>query len=140
MHPDVVIVDYADLIMPQTRQKERRFELGATFRSLRQIAKDFECAVWTGSQTNKEGYDQPVISLKTISESGEKAQIADVIIGLCQTDQEASKKRMRAIILKNRQGGFKRKAINCIFKSDTQMIKQSPLQDRRVTGTPKRQK
>lgn len=126
--PDVVLVDYADLLRPINRRTDLRIELGETMRALRQISKDWDCAVWTASQTNREGWDVERISLKTISESAEKAMIADVIVALCQTSEERRKHKMRMIILKNRQGGHEGHTVDCKAWGETQLIEQAPQQ------------
>jgi len=126
--PQVLLVDYADLLCPLQKQREVRFELRDTVRALRQIASEFNCAVWTASQVNKEGFDAEILSLRTISESSEKANVADVVIGLCQTADERRKKRMRLLILKNRLGGNEQKAVDCIINTGTQTISENPTQ------------
>jgi len=128
VNPQVVIVDYADLLCPIKHQREMRFELKDTVRALRQLACEFNCAVWTASQVNKEGFDVELLSLRTIAEASEKACIADVVIGLCQTPEERRKKRMRLLILKNRLGGNEQKVVDCIVNTGTQTISENPTQ------------
>lgn len=126
--PDVLLVDYADLLRPVHQRKDLRIELKDTMRALRQISKDWDCAVWTASQTNREGWEAERISLKTIAEAWEKATISDVIIALCQTYEEKRKDKMRWMVLKNRQGGHEGHTVDCKAWGSTQLIEQARQQ------------
>jgi len=126
--PQVILVDYIDLLRPIRKRREIRFELADTTRALRGMAQDFACATWTASQTVKANWDSEVLSLSSIAEAGEKANVADAVIGMCQTAAEKRKKLMRMIILKNRQGGKEKTSVDCNVTEDTQVIQQSPIQ------------
>lgn len=96
--PDIIIVDYADLIRPTNRYKERRHELEVIVEDLRGWAKELDIPIWTASQTNREGWDTSLVTLKTISESAAKAFVADVIITIGR-DQDLSRNDMACYYL-----------------------------------------
>lgn len=124
--PNLVLVDYADLLRPYKQQRERRWELADTVRTLRQIAKEFNCAIWTASQTGKASFKAETLSLADVWESLEKVQVADVVLGLCQTQSEKQKDDMRIIVLKNRLGGHEGAQVECKVTPETHLIVQSP--------------
>jgi len=126
--PDLIIVDYADLLRPHRALRERRWELSETLRGLRQLACEYECPVITGSQVNKDGFDAEVLSMRHIAEASDKAAIADIILGLCQTYYERRRGRLRALIIKNRQGGREGRMVDCTLRTDTQTLQQNPIQ------------
>jgi replicative DNA helicase len=132
--PDLLILDYADLLKPHRNHREHRFELKDTMRALRRLAVEFDMAIWTGSQVNKEGFDAETLSLRTISEASEKANVADVIIGMCQTDTEKRRNRMRLRILKNRQGGKEKTTVDCLCNTGTQTITEAGIQGTAAQG------
>ena len=102
--PDVIIVDYADLIKPTSRYKEKRFEVEAIVEELRGWARELEVPIWTASQTNRDGWDTSIVTLKTISEAAQKAMVADIIISIGR-DQELTSHDMACYYLaKSRMG------------------------------------
>lgn len=80
--PDMIIVDYADLLKPTSRYSDKRFELEGIIEQLRGLAGEMRIPVWTASQTNRDGLDTSVVGLKNISESLGKAMVADLIISV----------------------------------------------------------
>jgi len=51
--PDLIIVDYGDLLRPISGQREKRQELESIYEELRGIAQENNCPVYTASQTNR---------------------------------------------------------------------------------------
>ena len=57
--PDMIIVDYGDLIRPEnSRKDEKRHQLETIYEELRGIAQICECPLWTASQTNRSGIER----------------------------------------------------------------------------------
>lgn len=88
--PDLVVVDYADIMRPVRRLGEHRHEQAGIYEDLRQLAGEFNCGVWTASQTNRLSLDEETVGLVHTAESLEKVMIADLIISFCQTRDEAA--------------------------------------------------
>jgi len=53
MKPDLVIVDYGDLLRAPKFYKDKRLEIGNIFEELRGLAGEFKVPVWTASQANR---------------------------------------------------------------------------------------
>ncbi len=102
--PDVVIIDYADLITPSRHYEKTYEEAGLTYRELRALAKRHNLVVWTASQTNRGALNKPVITKADLADSLKKADVADLIIALCQTKKEKLKRRARWYVDKSRYG------------------------------------
>lgn len=102
--PDVLIVDYADLMTPETHYDQLRHDIAAIYRGLRQIALERNCAVITASQSNRASIGAEVVSLKHFAEDIQKANIADLVLSLCQTIDEEKLSKMRIFCCKNRNG------------------------------------
>lgn len=86
--PDVVIVDYADIMKPERRIGESWQEAAGVYEDLRQLAQEFNVACWTASQIVGEGWDSDDVRLRWIAGAREKAAIMDAGIGFAQTDEE----------------------------------------------------
>ena len=88
IEPDLLIVDYGDLLKPVNNFKEKRYELGSIYEELRAIAKVNECPLWTASQTNRSGLNAEVITMESISEAFNKCFVADFICTVSRTYEE----------------------------------------------------
>lgn len=104
IEPDMVIVDYADLLRPVRSTAEKRFDLENTYEELRAIAQIYKCPVWTASQTNRSGLNAEVITMEAISEAFNKCFVADFICSLSRTVQDKQANKGRMFIAKNRNG------------------------------------
>ena len=102
--PDLVIVDYGDLLRPLTPHREKRVELESIYEQLRALAQQFKCAVWTASQTNRGGLNAEVITMESISEAFNKCFIADFIFSISRTAEDKNNNEGRVFIAKNRNG------------------------------------
>ena len=97
---DMLIVDYADLIVPPRKMKERRFELRDIFLALRELAKEFKIPVWTASQAVAKSEKKTIIKLEDLEEAKiVKAGISSLVVSLNQTEEELEDNVMRTFIV-----------------------------------------
>lgn len=101
---DMIIVDYADLLKPKKSYAEKRHDLESIYEDLRGLAKEFECPVWTCSQTNRTGYNAELVSAESISEAFSKCFVADFIFTLSRTAEDKNDNTGRFFVAKNRFG------------------------------------
>ena len=101
---DVVIVDYADLLCSKANISEKRHQLESIYEELRGIGQEFECPIWTASQTNRSGLSEEVITMEKISEAFNKCFVADFIFSLARTAEDKITNGGRMYIAKNRNG------------------------------------
>ncbi|MAF79934.1 hypothetical protein CL629_02550, partial [bacterium] len=97
-------VDYADILKPISFSKEKRNDLETIYEELRGIAQEFECPVWTASQTNRSGINAEVITMESISEAYSKCFVADFIFSVSRTVDDKMNNTGRIFIAKNRNG------------------------------------
>lgn len=102
--PDLVVVDYGDLIQPRRKYADKRFELESVYLDLRDLGAEYECPVWTASQANRDSLNKKVITMADLAEAFNKANIADFMAALCQTTEEKEDGVMRWHIAKQRSG------------------------------------
>tara|TARA_A100001515_G_scaffold58933_4_gene46541 strand:- start:167 stop:1552 length:1386 start_codon:yes stop_codon:yes gene_type:complete len=101
---DMILVDYADLLRPSRTFKEKRNELESIYENLRAIAQEYECPLWTASQTNRTGLNAEVVTMESISEAFNKCFVADFICSISRTVKDRNKNEGRLFIAKNRNG------------------------------------
>lgn len=104
IHPDMIIVDYADLLRPVKARNEKRHELESLYEELRGIAQTMECPIWTASQTNRSGLNAEVITMEAISEAFNKCFVADFIFTVSRTVNDKKANMGRIFLAKNRNG------------------------------------
>jgi RecA/RadA recombinase len=102
--PDIIIVDYADLLKPNVVRKEKRHELETIYEDLRGIAQETKSPCYTASQTNRSGLNAEVITMEAISEAFNKCFVADFIFSVSRTVQDKNTNGGRMFIAKNRNG------------------------------------
>ena len=105
-YPGLVIVDYADLMLPThaTRDANAYEDMGNIYNELRRLSYEVGAPVWTASQTQRQALNREVIDLDSISDSFKKAMVADVVLCLGQTPEEKKFKAARFFVAKNRLG------------------------------------
>jgi replicative DNA helicase len=104
IHPGMVIVDYGDLLRPLMMRKEKRNELESIYEELRSLSTEFQCPIWTASQTNRSGLNAEVITMEQISEAFNKCFVADFIFSVSRTIEDKQKNEGKLFIAKNRNG------------------------------------
>jgi hypothetical protein len=102
--PGMIIVDYGDLLKPIISRKEKRTELESIYEELRAISTEFQCPVWTASQTNRSGLNAEVITMEQISEAFSKCFVADFIFSVSRTIEDKQTNHGKIFIAKNRNG------------------------------------
>lgn len=102
--PDIVFVDYADIVKPNTVYNDKRHTLTEVYEELRGMSVDLGLPTWTASQTNREAMKHEKFGLDTISESMGKAATADLVIGVGRPDEKKNQNLATVGILKNRNG------------------------------------
>ena len=102
--PGMIIVDYADLLKPVVVRKEKRAELESIYEELRALSTEFECPIWTASQTNRSGLNAEVITMEQISEAFNKCFVADFIMSVSRTIEDKQNNTGKIFIAKNRNG------------------------------------
>jgi archaellum biogenesis ATPase FlaH len=104
VEPDIIIVDYADLINPKKSYGEKRHDLESIYEELRGIAQEHKCPIWTVSQTNRTGYNAELVTMESISEAFSKCFVADFIFTLSRTTEDKNNNTGRFFVAKNRFG------------------------------------
>lgn len=104
INPDMVLIDYGDLLRPISSKNEKRHELESIYEEMRGLAKEFNCCIWTASQTNRSGLNAEVITMESIAEAFNKCFVSDFIFSLSRTVEDKQNNTGRFFVAKNRNG------------------------------------
>lgn len=101
--PHLIIVDYGDLVKSTSKSDQERFVLADVWTELRAMAQEFNCAVVTATQTNRQGFDKTVVRMSDIAESIQKVWISDNILSICKTEDEDKEGKARIFFAGSRE-------------------------------------
>lgn len=104
LKPDLMLVDYADLMRSVDKVDARYQELGAIYEELRGLCGELEIPCWTASQTQRSSIQDDIIQADRIAESYNKIMTADLVISLSRKLEDRANHTGRAHIVKNRFG------------------------------------
>lgn len=122
--PDLLIVDYADLMIPLRKYKERRFEIREIFLGLRNLAKEVRIPVWTASQTTSKSMTKNYITVEDLEEAKiAKGGTCSLIMSLNQTEEEKEEGYYRVFICKATNPAGKKRRF-CSVNYEAQYIKE----------------
>jgi len=102
--PDIIFIDYADLLTSDRKFKDKIHEIDDVFLNLRGLSKERNIAVVSATQGTRDSIDARRVGLRQTSGSIGKAKIADVVVTLNQTEQERQENIMRLFGAKVREG------------------------------------
>ena len=93
--PDVIVVDYADILMPEDRRLMDRSALDSIWKGLKGLAEKRNCLVITASQTTRKAIDKESVRETDTAEDIRKLAHVDAMFGINQTWEEKQAKTMR---------------------------------------------
>jgi replicative DNA helicase len=102
--PDVLIVDYLELLRPVREIQQEYHAQQRIAEELRGCAMEFNFLVWTATQTNRQGRHVKLITDAELGDSYGKIRTCDFAISLNQTEEEFDNSRMRCFVMKSRNG------------------------------------
>ncbi len=102
--PDIVLVDYADILMPTGNFRERRHAIGNIYEDLRGLAGELEIPIWTASQANRSALEEDVIGADKVAEDYSKVMTADFVMSMSRKVEDKIANTGRFHVIKNRFG------------------------------------
>ena len=104
LKPDVVLVDYADILMPTGNFREKRHAIGNIYEDLRGLAGELEVPIWTASQANRSALEEDIIGADKVAEDYSKVMTADFVMSMSRKVEDKIANTGRFHIIKNRFG------------------------------------
>ena len=102
--PDIVLVDYADILMPTGNFREKRHAIGNIYEDLRGLAGELEVPIWTASQANRSALEEDVIGADKVAEDYSKVMTADFVMSMSRKVEDKIANTGRFHVIKNRFG------------------------------------
>jgi len=102
--PDLVIIDYADLLKFGNSKLAKYEILEALYEELRGFAGENQVPIWTVSQSNREGLNDDIIEADKAAGAYAKIFPADFVMSLSRKAQDKLSNTARLHVIKNRFG------------------------------------
>lgn len=109
--PDIVIIDYADILAPEDKKVEGRDRYDETWKMLKNMAATRHCLVVTASQSNKKTLEKKNVKVVDVSEDIRKVAHVDAMYSLSQTPDEKERGVMRVGVIAHRWKDFNEKQV-----------------------------
>jgi len=102
--PDLIIIDYVDLLRSKRSKGDRKEEIDDIYVSTKGLAREFKLPVWSVSQVNRSGAKDSIIEGDKAAGSYDKMMIADFAMSLSRQKKDKVNGTGRFHIMKNRYG------------------------------------
>jgi len=102
--PDLIIIDYVDLLRSKKSNRERKEEIDDIYVSTKGLARGLNIPVWSVSQVNRAGAKDDIIEGDKAAGSYDKIMITDFAASLSRKRQDKVNGTGRWHIMKNRYG------------------------------------
>lgn len=103
-NPNLIIIDYADLLKSGSNRDGLYAELGGIYEELRGLSGEQQIPIWTATQTNRAAIDHEIIGADSVGDSYKKVQTADFIMSVSRKTKDKLSNTGRIHIVKNRFG------------------------------------
>ena len=102
--PDMVIIDYVDLLSSRKTNRERKDEIDDIYTSTKGLARQLNIPVWSVSQVNRAGAKDNIIEGDKAAGSYDKIMITDFCMSLSRKKEDKVNNTGRFHVMKNRYG------------------------------------
>ena len=102
--PDLILIDYIDLLSTRKRNVDRKGEIDDIYTNTKGLARQLNIPIWSVSQVNRAGAKDNVIEGDKAAGSYDKMMITDLSISLSRKKEDKVEGTGRLHIMKNRYG------------------------------------
>ena len=102
--PDLIIIDYVDLLATRKKTADRKGEIDDIYTSTKGLARQLDIPIWSVSQVNRAGAKDDIVEGDKAAGSYDKIMITDVCISLSRKKADKVNGTGRFHIMKNRYG------------------------------------
>jgi replicative DNA helicase len=102
---DLLVIDYVDCITPEKANYNEEWKgEGSVMRSLEAMTNEFDIAIWTATQGNRDSISSEVVTTNQMGGSIKKAQIGHIVLSVGKTMNQKEQNLATITLLKSRIG------------------------------------
>ena len=102
--PDLILIDYIDLLSTKKKTADRKGEIDDIYTSTKGLARELNIPIWSVSQVNRAGAKDDIIEGDKAAGSYDKMMITDLSLSLSRKKEDKVNGTGRLHIMKNRYG------------------------------------
>ena len=102
--PDLILIDYVDLLSSKRKNVDRKYEIDDIYTSTKGLARELNLPIWSVSQVNRAGAKDDVIEGDKAAGSYDKIMITDFCLSLSRKAKDKVNGTGRFHVMKNRYG------------------------------------
>ncbi len=102
--PDLILIDYVDLLSSKRKNVDRKYEIDDIYTSTKGLARELNLPIWSVSQVNRAGAKDDVIEGDKAAGSYDKIMITDFCLSLSRKAKDKINGTGRFHVMKNRYG------------------------------------
>lgn len=102
--PDIILIDYADLMLSADKSDSQHQMLGFIYEELRGLAGEYKVPLWTASQSNRDSVGAEIVESNKIAGSFAKIMACDLVLSTSRTAADKVANTARTHFIKNRFG------------------------------------
>lgn len=102
--PDIIILDYADLLKFKSGKLSKEESLALLYEELKGMAKELGVPIWTVSQSGREGLKDDILEADKLSGAFAKIFPADFMASISRKPEDKISNTARLHVIKNRMG------------------------------------
>ena len=102
--PDLIIIDYIDLLRSPRRANDRKDEIDDIYATIKGLSRDINIPIWSVSQVNRAGAQDDIIQGDKAAGSYDKIMISDFCMSLSRKKEDKVNGTGRLHVMKNRYG------------------------------------
>lgn len=120
--PDLVLIDYIDVVQPSKRYDDNNVAEGSVMREFEAMLDEFNIAGWTAIQGNRSSINTEFVETDQMGGSIKKAQIGHFIMSVAKSLEQRDNNTANIAILKSRFGDDGLTFEDCEFNNGTVSI------------------
>ena len=104
--PDIIIIDYADLLAPPRGIQEERAQINHNWKRMRRMSQEYHCLLVTATQADAKSYEKGLLRRKNFTDDRRKIDHTTAMVALNMTDSEKNRGITRLNWWKRRDEGY----------------------------------
>lgn len=104
--PDVVVVDYADILAPDNPKEQKIDQIKTTWEELRKTSQILHCLLLTATQVNAQSYDKPLLDRRNFAGNHLKFAEVNGMVGINISPKEKELGIQRFNWVVRREGAY----------------------------------
>jgi len=104
--PDVVVIDYADILAPPVGVMDKRDQINENWKHLRRITQEYHCLVATATQADSKAMKSDLLRRENFADDRRKYDHVTAMWGLNTSEKDKDRGTIRVNYLVRREGEF----------------------------------